>query len=178
MNENEPLKQETLTDSESRVSGQVEASAAVTTADTVVPKAGSRRGTSFSWFRLIVGVAAVGMLFMAIAPRVPGLKELLGERPVTWEYRVVSIGPAVAHDRGLTIEGGMAQNQINVSDTQLNTLGLQGWELAGSYLEMETAFPNFGSADYVTGLRDNVRPQRLVLILKRPVQEWSDQSSK
>lgn len=80
MDENEPLKQETLAESKSRVSGQVEASAAATTADAVVLKAGSRRGTSFSWFRLIVGVAAVGMLFMAIAPRVPGLKGLLGER--------------------------------------------------------------------------------------------------
>jgi hypothetical protein len=178
MNENEPLKQETLTDSESRVSGQVEASAVATTADTVVPKAGSRRGTSFSWFRLIVAIAAVGMLFMAIAPRVPGLKGLLGERPVTWEYRVVNVSPDVANDRGTTTAGGLAQNQITVSDAQLNALGLQGWELAGSYLEMETAFPNFGSADYVTGLRDNVRPQRLVLILKRSVQEWLDQSSK
>src|SRR5450830_505464 len=84
MEENGQLKQETLTDSESRVSGQVEVSAAATTADAVVLKAGSRRGTSFSWFRLIVAIAAVGMLFMAIAPRVPGLKGLLGERPVTW----------------------------------------------------------------------------------------------
>ena len=125
-----------------------------------------------------MAVAAVGMLFMMIGPRVPGLKTLLGEGPVTWEYYVVSISPETAHDRGLTIEGGMAQNQINVSDVQLNALGLQGWELAGSYLEMETAFPNFGNSDYVTGLRDNIRPQRLVLILKRPVREWSDQSAK
>ena len=178
MEENGQLKQETLTDSESRVSGQVEVSAAATTADAVVLKAGSRRGTSFSWLRLIVAIAAVGMLFMAIAPRVPGLKGLLGERPVTWEYRVMSVAPVVANDRGTTTAGALAPNQINVGEAQLDVLGQQGWELAGSYLEMETAFPNFGSADYVTGLRDNVRPQRLVLILKRPVQEWSDQSSK
>ena len=52
---------------------------------------------------------------------------------------------------------------------RFGAMGLVPTEL---YLEIETAFPNFGSADYVTGLRDNVRPQRLVLILKRPVQEW------
>ena len=37
------------------------------------------------------------------------------------------------------------------------------------YLEMETAFPNSGSAKYVTGPQPNVRPQRLVLILQRRV---------
>ena len=178
MNENEPLKQETLTDSESRVSGQVEASAAGSTAEAVVLKASSGRRTSFSWFRLVVAVAVLGMLLMTVAPYVPGLKDLLEAKPVTWEYRVVNVSPDVANDRGTTTAGGLAQNQITVSDAQLNALGLQGWELTGSYLEMETAFPNFGSADYVTGLRDNVRPQRLVLILKRPVQEWLDQSSK
>lgn len=67
----------------------------------------------------------------------------------------------------------MAQNQITVNDAQLNALGLQGWELTGSYLEMETAFPNFGNSDYVSGLKDNVRPRRLVLMLKRPVQTWA-----
>lgn len=90
----------------------------------------------------------------------------------------MSVAPVVANDRGTTTAGALAPNQINVGEAQLDALGQQGWELAGSYLEMETAFPNFGSADYVTGLRDNVRPQRLVLILKRPVREWSDQSAK
>jgi hypothetical protein len=148
------------------------------TEDATAVKAGPGRKASFSWFRLIVAVAAAGMLFMVVGSRIPGLKRLLGEVPVTWEYRVVSISPETAHDRGLTIEGGMAQNQIDVSDAQLNALGLQGWELAGSYLEMETAFPNFGDSKYVTGLRDNVRPQRLVLILKRPARDWPDQSSR
>jgi hypothetical protein len=178
MNENEPLKQETQTERVPTVTEHSELSGAVATGDTIGPRVGSRRGASFSWFRLVVAVAAVGMLFMTVAPYVPGLKDLLEAKPATWEYRVVSVSPDVANDRGTTTAGGLAQNQITVSATQLNTLGLQGWELAGSYLEMETAFPNFGSADYVTGLRDNVRPQRLVLILKRPVQEWLDQSSK
>jgi hypothetical protein len=178
MDENESVKQETKIAGGSAVVENREIPGAVAPRDAVVPGAASRRGVSFSWFRLVVAVAAVGMLLMAVEPRIPGLKRLLGDRPVTWEYRVVSIGPETVHDRGITIEGGMAQNQISVSDAQLNAIGLQGWELAGSYLEMETAFPNFGDSKYVTGLRDNVRPQRLVLILERPAQEWSDQKSK
>lgn len=178
MDENESLKQKTQDVGESTTARDNEVLGAVATGDTAVPSVGSRQGTSFSWFRLVVAIAAVGMLFMAVGPRIPGLKKLLGDRPATWEYRVVSVSPETAYDRGLTIEGGMAQNQINVSDAQLSALGLQGWELAGSYLEMETAFPNFGDSKYVTGLRENVRPQRLVLLLKRSVQEWSDQSSK
>jgi hypothetical protein len=172
------LKQETKVVGESSVAENGEALGAMATEGIVVPKAGPRHRAPFSWFRLVVAVAVLGMLLMTVAPYVPGLKNLLETKPVTWEYRVVSVSPDVANDRGTTTAGGLAQNQITVSATQLNALGLQGWELTGSYLEMETAFPNFGSADYVTGLRDNVRPQRLVLILKRPVQEWLDQSSK
>ncbi|MEN9271477.1 MAG: hypothetical protein Q6L49_12025, partial [Thermostichales cyanobacterium HHBFW_bins_127] len=59
---------------------------------------------------------------------------------------------------------------INVDPKQLAEMGAAGWELAGTFLEMETAFPNFGNAEYVTGLQPNVRPQRLVLIFKRPIQ--------
>lgn len=178
MDESESLNQETKTESEPTVTEHSESSGVVATRAVTVARSGSRRGNSFSWFRLVVAVAVLGMLLMTVAPYVPGLKNLLEAKPVTWEYRVVSVSPDVANDRGTTTAGGLAQNQITVSATQLNALGLQGWELTGSYLEMETAFPNFGSADYVTGLRDNVRPQRLVLILKRPVQEWLDQSSK
>jgi hypothetical protein len=69
--------------------------------------------------------------------------------------------------------GALAQNQGTVRDAQLNALKLWGWELTGSYLEMETACPNSGNSDSVTSLKGNVRPQQLVLILKRPVQEWA-----
>lgn len=178
MDGNESIRQETQDVGKSAGTGDSEALGAVAKSSTAGPRVGSRRGPSFSWFRLVVAFAAVGMLLMAVEPRIPGLKRLLGERPLTWEYRVINVSPDVANDRGTTTVGALAANQITVSDARLNALGLQGWELAGSYLEMETAFPNFGDSEYVTGLRDNVRPQRLVLILKRPVQEWSDQSPK
>jgi hypothetical protein len=41
--------------------------------------------------------------------------------------------------------------------------------IVGSYLEIETAYPNFGDSKYVTGLQPNVRPQRLVLVLRHRI---------
>jgi hypothetical protein len=87
-----------------------------------------------------VAVAAAGLLVMTIAPYIPAFRNLVAPEPTTWEYRVVNINPDVLHDRGVTTTGALAQNQITVSDAQLNALGLQGWELTGSYLEIETAF--------------------------------------
>lgn len=87
--------------------------------------------------------------------------------PVCWEYQVVEYWGTV-HDR-VDADGAGYQNMIDPSEDDLRTLGQQGWELAGCYLEMETAFPNFGNEDYVTGIRDNIRPQRLVLIFRRPI---------
>jgi hypothetical protein len=57
------------------------------------------------------------------------------------------------------------------SDSSLNKFGIDGWEIATSYLETETVFPNLlASGDGVNGLQPNVRPQRLVVIFKRPSQ--------
>jgi hypothetical protein len=41
-------------------------------------------------------------------------------------------------------------------------------EMAGSHLEMETAFPNCGKEDYMNGLQPNIRPQSLTILFKRP----------
>ena len=51
----------------------------------------------------------------------------------------------------------------------LSLRGQNGWELVDTFLEHETSHPNFGKDDYVTGLQPNIRPQRLVLIFKRPL---------
>ena len=53
--------------------------------------------------------------------------------------------------------------------SSLDSRGQNGWELVDTFLEHETAHPNFGKDDYVTGIQPNVRPQRLVLIFKRPL---------
>ncbi len=82
-----------------------------------------------------------------------------------WEYEVLTFA-GVGYDR-LESPESFYTDWITPSLESLNEMGRQGWELAGCYLEMETAFPNFGNEDYVTGIRDNIRPQRLVLIFKR-----------
>jgi flagellar FliL protein len=49
----------------------------------------------------------------------------------------------------------------------LNELGMQGWELVSTFIELETTHPNYGDDDYVSGLQPNVRPNKLVCIFKR-----------
>ncbi len=80
-----------------------------------------------------------------------------------WEYKVVYIAGSETRDG----TGAFKFQTITPSEEDLSKYGSEGWELTTSYLEMETAFPNFGKDEYVTGIRENVRPQRLVLIFKR-----------
>jgi hypothetical protein len=61
----------------------------------------------------------------------------------------------------------MRPSTIQMNSASLKELGEQGWELVGTFLEMETAYPNFGKEEYTTGLRENVRPQSATLIFKR-----------
>jgi hypothetical protein len=83
-----------------------------------------------------------------------------------WEYKVVEYVPISGPSR--TGEGGIQSVGINIPEQDLNGLGVHGWELVSSHLEMETAFANLGvRSDLVTGIRSNVRPQRVVLIFKR-----------
>lgn len=56
------------------------------------------------------------------------------------------------------------------SDSSLTNLGKEGWEIATSFVEQETVFPNLlAKGQSVDGLKENVRPQRLVVIFKRPL---------
>lgn len=81
-----------------------------------------------------------------------------------WEYKVLIVA-----NEGFERSGQDAYRRANITPTEsdLNKIGNEGWELVGNYLEMETAHPNFGSAEYVTGLQPNIRPQRVVLLFKR-----------
>lgn len=87
-----------------------------------------------------------------------------GEKARVWEYKVVAVH-AEGHDR--TGRPAMKFASVTPAETDLDVLGKDGWELASSYLEVETAYPNFGNDSYVTGLQPNVRPQRLVMLFKR-----------
>ena len=87
------------------------------------------------------------------------------ERPA-WEYKTISwltTGPERIGKQALEF------SSIVVSDAELNMLGKEGWEVVGTFIECETAFPNFGDEGYHTGIKTNVRPQRVIIILKRLV---------
>lgn len=80
-----------------------------------------------------------------------------------WEYKIIYYAGDYSRD-GID---AFRNQHITPSEEGLNKLGSNGWEIVASYLEMETAFPNFGKDEYHTGIKENVRPQRLVVILKR-----------
>ena len=85
-------------------------------------------------------------------------------RQPRYEYKVLAV-QSEGHER--TGESALKFATVTPSEAELSKLGAAGWEVVGSYLEMETAYPNFGKAEYVTGLQPNIRPQRVVMILRR-----------
>ena len=88
----------------------------------------------------------------------------------TCEYKHITVRAGLNKRTGTD---AFEYSSIKFNDSDLDALGKCGWELVGSYLELETAFPNFGKTDYVTGLQPNIRPQCLVLIFKRPINIFS-----
>lgn len=92
---------------------------------------------------------------------------------VKWDYNKISFPAANPKYPSLGNPGrnesdGMVATTVVLDEEELDRLGKEGWELVASYLEIQTAFPNFGKEEYVTGLRENIRPQLLVCIFKRP----------
>jgi hypothetical protein len=90
-----------------------------------------------------------------------------------WEYKVERFNNALATDRKDTVvlrEYDDAKNPtaVFIEQSELDSFGSEGWELVSTYLEMETAFFNFGNSDLHTGIKENVRPQAVVAIFKRP----------
>jgi hypothetical protein len=93
-------------------------------------------------------------------------REIRDTREARYEYKVVSYATDAPSRTG---DDAMKYASVTPDESALTSLGSAGWEVVASYLEVETAFPNFGRSDYVTGLQPNVRPQRLVIILRRRV---------
>jgi hypothetical protein len=79
-----------------------------------------------------------------------------------WEYKVQYSLPEPRPER--SGEGAPLATSITPNEQELSTLGSEGWELAGLYLEQETAYARLNAS---APLEPNVRPQRLVLIFKR-----------
>lgn len=94
-----------------------------------------------------------------------------------WEYKTVYIDSErfEGKDKGYIKGDQNFKNSVSSTttipvDSSLNRFGLDGWEIATSYLEVETVFPNLlASGEGVVGLQSNTRPQRLVIIFKRAV---------
>lgn len=89
-----------------------------------------------------------------------------------WDYQVLyapAVGPNGEPASRTTAEASLATTTVLNSDLQkkLDELSRDGWELVGACVEEETAFPNFGKDEYVNGIRENVRPQGLILMFKR-----------
>lgn len=81
-----------------------------------------------------------------------------------FEYRVVEF---MTESNERTGTGALKYSSIRVDEGQLQKLGEDGWELVNSFVENETAFPNFGDSQYVTGIQPNIRPQRAIFIFKK-----------
>lgn len=84
---------------------------------------------------------------------------LLTSCSTSWEYKVVTVNGEATKE--------FEPKSIKISGEDLNVFGKEGWELVGVYTNTETAYPNFGNADYVTGIRENVRTSSVNLIFKR-----------
>ena len=81
-----------------------------------------------------------------------------------WEYKVVKFE---ANNFDRTGSEAFYSDVNQPSDSLLNVYGSQGWELVNTYVEIETAHPNFGNDEYVTGLQPNVRNSNVVFIFKK-----------
>ena len=100
------------------------------------------------------------------------------QNKIKWEYKTVYYDAEKIEGLDKSYAKGseffkrtVSSTSVVPSDSTLNKFGVEGWEIATSYLEMETVFPNLlASGDGVNGLQPNTRPQRLVVIFKRPSQ--------
>jgi hypothetical protein len=90
-----------------------------------------------------------------------------------WEYKIERFDNASASDPKDKVvireyDDAKDATAVFIDQFELDSLGSAGWELVSTYLEMETAFFNFGKSDLHTGIKENVRPQAVVALFKRP----------
>ncbi|EFA68224.1 hypothetical protein [Cylindrospermopsis raciborskii] len=85
-----------------------------------------------------------------------------------WEYQTIEFTAKESDTAFSDNQKALSYKTIPDISSKILEMGQEHWELVGSYLENETAYPNFGNSEYVTGIQPNVRPQKLVLIFKRP----------
>lgn len=107
--------------------------------------------------------AALIILLLLVALALPYIAPL---RPVpTWEYKRV-VFPS--NGEGRIGPGALRYSTVPLDEKLLSQLGAEGWEMVGTYLEMETAFPNLDENERPKNFQSNVRPQSLTVLFKRP----------
>ncbi|MPT33333.1 DUF4177 domain-containing protein [Epilithonimonas hungarica] len=79
-----------------------------------------------------------------------------------WEYKTI-IFKGTEQDALATF----TSKKIDISNSSLNSLGDEGWELVDVFSKIETVHPNFGNNEYVTGLQPNVRTSEISFVFKR-----------
>lgn len=84
------------------------------------------------------------------------------EETIKWEYKVLDIN---GHDLG-NFYSRMTPTPIHIQ-SQLDSLGNEGWELVDVYTYVETVHPNFGNEKYVVGIQPNTRTQGVSYVFKR-----------
>lgn len=84
-----------------------------------------------------------------------------------WEYQTIEFMAEESDTAFSDNQKALSYKTIPDISSKILEMGQQRWELVSSYLEHETAHPNFGNSEYVTGIQPNVRPQKVVLIFKR-----------
>jgi hypothetical protein len=94
-----------------------------------------------------------------------------------WEYKSIyfDADKIASRDKAYlssdeTFLNTVASKSVIPADSSLNKLGAEGWEIASTYLEQETVYTNLlARGKSIEGLKENMRPQRLVVIFKRPL---------
>jgi hypothetical protein len=94
-----------------------------------------------------------------------------------WEYKSLYFDAAKisSSDKAylssdVTFLNTVSSKSVIPADSSLNKLGAEGWEIASTYLEQETVYTNLlARGKSIEGLKENIRPQRLVVIFKRPL---------
>lgn len=87
-----------------------------------------------------------------------------------WEYKTVSFDSEKFQGRDKARGETLSSTTVILQDSTLNRFGRDGWEIATSYLELETVFPvQSWSSTGVKELQSNIRPQKLVIVFKRAI---------
>lgn len=109
------------------------------------------------WLGVLLALAVAGIFLNTLLQFLQIPRE---NPPTLWRYKTIAIPAKYGSDT--------STREISLDMPELISLGSQGWEVAGLWLEKETVYPNFGKSDYVTGIQPNIRPSRLVILFKQP----------